>query len=543
MKTRIQHLFITLIIALYTTNVSAQAVLEIGTASGIPQSNVAVAVNATGVSDMQGFQFTIEYDNSKLTYVNCTDWSGGTNAAGVQINDISADGKLTFVYNDVSVNITSGLFFNLNFQILQTATGVADLTWSDVPTLRELSNSVPEIINGTYNDGSITVVTETAIADNSLTGGQTVCEGETPSVITGSVPTGGTGSFQYEWISSTAGSSVGYSAASGQNDQQDYAPTALGTTTWFKRIVFSGSQVDTSGFVEIELVEVDASVNVSAPLVSANAVGATYQWLDCDNGNAPIGGETGQTFAPTVSGNYAVEVTQNGCTDVSSCTSVTVGGQVPNDECSGAIALDVNATCVSISGDVDSATESLPTCAGGGAADADVWFSFVATGTSATVDVTGSADFDAVLEVFESDCGSLSSLSCVDLTLEAETETADLSGLSAGETYYVRVYDYYSGTPSTTTFDICVYSLTVGMEEVAQSSVLLFPNPTNGQFTIAGVAGDYSVEVYNNMGQLLLRQDAVQANTTLNLQEQAAGVYHVHVIATDYMSRFKLLKQ
>jgi hypothetical protein len=47
--------------------------------------------------------------------------------------------------------------------------------------------------------------------------------------------------------------------------------------------------------------------------------GTTYQWLDCDNNNAPINGQTNQTFTPTVSGNYAVRLTTNGCQSVSDC--------------------------------------------------------------------------------------------------------------------------------------------------------------------------------------------------------------------------------
>ena len=40
--------------------------------------------------------------------------------------------------------------------------------------------------------------------------------------------------------------------------------------------------------------------------------------FDCDN-NQPINGETNQSFTATNSGNYAVEVTLNGCVSVSSC--------------------------------------------------------------------------------------------------------------------------------------------------------------------------------------------------------------------------------
>ena len=69
-----------------------------------------------------------------------------------------------------------------------------------------------------------------------------------------------------------------------------------------------------------------ASVSTIGYILSAEPAGATYQWLDCDNNYAPIAGETNQSFTATTSGNYAVEVTQNNCTDTSTCETVTVVG-------------------------------------------------------------------------------------------------------------------------------------------------------------------------------------------------------------------------
>ena len=45
----------------------------------------------------------------------------------------------------------------------------------------------------------------------------------------------------------------------------------------------------------------------------------SYQWLDCNNGNSPITGETNQTFIPTEEGDYAVELITNGCQSISDC--------------------------------------------------------------------------------------------------------------------------------------------------------------------------------------------------------------------------------
>jgi len=52
--------------------------------------------------------------------------------------------------------------------------------------------------------------------------------------------------------------------------------------------------------------------------------GTTYQWVDCDNNNAIISGQTTQSFSPTVSGNYAVQLTTNGCQSISSCYQVNL---------------------------------------------------------------------------------------------------------------------------------------------------------------------------------------------------------------------------
>jgi predicted outer membrane repeat protein len=68
---------------------------------------------------------------------------------------------------------------------------------------------------------------------------------------------------------------------------------------------------------------VDASVTSSNETITANVSGAVYQWLDCNNSFAPVANETNQSFNATVNGDYAVEVTENGCTDTSSCTLIT----------------------------------------------------------------------------------------------------------------------------------------------------------------------------------------------------------------------------
>lgn len=50
---------------------------------------------------------------------------------------------------------------------------------------------------------------------------------------------------------------------------------------------------------------------------------AQYQWVDCNNGLSPIDGENNKTFTATSNGQYAVEVTKDGCTGISDCYVVS----------------------------------------------------------------------------------------------------------------------------------------------------------------------------------------------------------------------------
>lgn len=125
-----------------------------------------------------------------------------------------------------------------------------------------------------------------------------------------------------------------------------------------------------------------------------------------------------------------------------------------SDNCAAAPTLTIGAVCSSpIAGTSLGATQSIAGCAG--TADDDVWYKFVATATSHSVQVIGSAGYDAVIEGFSGTCATLVSLNCVDGTLTGGTENMLLSGLTIGNTYYIRIYHYYTGSGSST-FSICI---------------------------------------------------------------------------------------
>ncbi len=64
----------------------------------------------------------------------------------------------------------------------------------------------------------------------------------------------------------------------------------------------------------------------NANTLTASQTGATYQWIDCANGNSVLSGQTGQSFTATASGNYAVIVSNGTCSGTSTCVNITITG-------------------------------------------------------------------------------------------------------------------------------------------------------------------------------------------------------------------------
>ncbi|KGO88865.1 T9SS sorting signal type C domain-containing protein [Flavobacterium suncheonense] len=128
-----------------------------------------------------------------------------------------------------------------------------------------------------------------------------------------------------------------------------------------------------------------------------------------------------------------------------------------NDNCAGAITVTAsnNPSCNTLTGTTLGATQSLAGCSG--AADDDVWYKFVATSTTHTVTVTPSTLVNASFQVFSGSCGTPTSLACINATTGTAAETTDLTGLTIGTTYFIRIYSSGNGSGQGN-FSLCVNS-------------------------------------------------------------------------------------
>lgn len=73
------------------------------------------------------------------------------------------------------------------------------------------------------------------------------------------------------------------------------------------------------------------TVSEANNVITATETGANYQWIDCNNNNANIAGETSQSYAPTANGSYAVIIDLGGCEDTSACTVISTIGLDENN--------------------------------------------------------------------------------------------------------------------------------------------------------------------------------------------------------------------
>ena len=93
------------------------------------------------------------------------------------------------------------------------------------------------------------------VTNNKIVPPQMICSNSIPEPISGSLPSGGNGQYQFIWELSSTADTNSFSKAAGTNDLQHYAPAQLTATTWFRRKIVSGACADISATLQITVVK------------------------------------------------------------------------------------------------------------------------------------------------------------------------------------------------------------------------------------------------------------------------------------------------
>jgi len=223
--------------------------------------------------------------------------------------------------------------------------------------------------------------------------------------------------------------------------------------------------------------------------------------------------------------------------------SGAVFAQPANNDCAGAVTLTQGATCQGVSGDVAGATQSMAPCTGSDAND--VWYKFTNTTADLNLEVTGSASFDVVFEVFSGTCASLTSVVCED-NFSNGTESTEADQLTVGTEFFIRVYDFEAGTPATTNFEVCVFNAPLGIKDNAVAAFSVFPNPSNDRVRIdlGSPINNSTINLFNMVGELVQTQQ-VNGTTFVDYQlPETQGVYLIQLVdANGTASTVKVIKE
>lgn len=151
--------------------------------------------------------------------------------------------------------------------------------------------------------------------------------------------------------------------------------------------------------------------------------------------------------------------------------------------CGTAVAITSNASCVYTGGTSVGATYQsnannggTPSCASPGAPD--VWYSFTPGATGSYVISTSAGTMtDGGMSIYSGACGSMTEIVCDDDSGPGSMPEVSVA-LTAGTTYYIRIWEYSSGTG---TFSICITNPAPAPANDNCSGATAFPAiPTNG---------------------------------------------------------------
>jgi hypothetical protein len=184
---------------------------------------------------------------------------------------------------------------------------------------------------------------------------------------------------------------------------------------------------------------------------------------------APSTASAKYTFSGLVVGNeyyFRIYHTTSGTIPTSTSFNTCVENGILNDNCTGAYQLipgDPGVLAMPTAGIVSGASLSTPgigsSCGSAtpSHANEDVWYSFKATNEKHFFRLIGTdGGFKPCMELLAGSCSALTSLKCLVSSTPGGTITFDQSGLTLGQTYFLRVYNQGTEITTTPNFEVSV---------------------------------------------------------------------------------------
>jgi hypothetical protein len=447
---------------------------------------------------------------------------------------------------------------------------------------------------GSMTSNKVSITINEDLQSNGIGESQTISYNSAPEKLTGDIPTGGTGSYTYQWQYSTNGTS--WITISGATSDS-YQPGALTKTTYFRRITSSGNCNSlTSNEVEIIVATklLPGSIGTSqticyngtpTELQSTSATGGNgiygYQWQKSTDGTnwTNIFGATSKNYQPsnvTQATQYRRQVTSG--TDVAYSNSVTINvTTVVYEPVTNEKSFYCKGETVTIN-----ITSSLYTLYN--------WYdlnkSFLKNGTSVNVGQVNETMTYYVESVDNNGCKSILKTVSVNVDPVKADFTVNNSSINLGDavhfidkstnaTSYVwdffdgdliysqspwHYYNNVSGSTSSKSFNaqltvtsangcsdtklaesIVTVNITTGVNDYQESKIILVQNPVVTEVRFETEKVIESIKVYSITGSLV---KASNDQSSVIVNDLESGLYMVVVTTNDkQVQSFKIIKR
>jgi hypothetical protein len=276
---------------------------------------------------------------SSYTWVDGVTYTSSTNTPIFNITGGAANGCDSLSTLNLTIN---------NHAIgIDTITACSSYTWIDGMTYTSSTNTPTFTVTGGATNGCDSLATLNLTINNGTIGIDTITACSSYSWIDGMTYTSSTNTPTF---TVTGGAANGCDSLTTLNLTINNSTigidtiTACSSYTWIDGMTYTSSTntptftftggatngCDSLVTLNLTINTVNSSVTQTGTLLTADESGAIYQWLNCP-GMTPINGATNQTYMANANGDYAVIITNNGCSDTSACYSVIGVGIIDND--------------------------------------------------------------------------------------------------------------------------------------------------------------------------------------------------------------------
>jgi len=276
-----------------------------------------ISLSVNGGSGALNYMWTNGMSTSSISGLSagihtCT--ISDTNTCSIILSDTITEPTPIFSYISSSSNVSCNGGTNAAMSLSTNGSvGVLNYTWSNGTSTPSISGLSAGIYTCTIVDSNACfiivsdTITEPAVISSYVSSSSNVsCNGATDGAIS-LTASGGSGALNYMWANGMSTSAIsGLSAGI-------YTCTILDSNACSMIVSYTITEPAT----------INTNIFVNGFTLSVNEPGASFQWINCDNGNLLIPNEDSSSFTPISNGNYAVVISLGNCSDTSNCENIT----------------------------------------------------------------------------------------------------------------------------------------------------------------------------------------------------------------------------